>query len=64
VNTLKVKLEYYCVIPRVPNFITLAQGGKLPLDALTKKSLHDIADEWRENLLARADQMVIDRDKD
>lgn len=53
--TIEVKMDCVFVIPRVPNFITIVDGCKLPLDALTKDSLEAIAAAWRLELINQAD---------
>ena len=54
---MKVSIIAEVKVPKVPNFIILTDGQKFPLSAFTKKGLSELADEWKANLLARADEM-------
>jgi len=54
---MKIYLERKIRIPTVPNFI-LTDGEEdrqsIPLKALTRKELEDIAKEWTKELLKKA----------
>lgn len=54
---MKIYLERKIRIPAVPNFI-LTDGEEdrqtIPLKALTRKELEDIAKEWTKELLKKA----------
>lgn len=55
---MKINVVVKVKVPKVPNFLFLEGGGEpMPLDAFTKKGLAELADEWKLNLLARAEEM-------
>lgn len=44
-------------LPRVPNFLTFAEGGTISIGDITDESLRMIGAEWTEALLKRAEEI-------
>lgn len=60
---MKITMIKSFKVPQVPNFIIAEDGEKYPLDSFTKKSLIELADKWKDNLLERAIEMQNSREQ-
>ncbi len=40
--------------PRIPNFLHMADGHSLPIEAITDEGLREIGEAWTEALIAEA----------
>ena len=43
-------------VPEVPNYFVLEDGQSLPISAVTESGLKEIAQNWTEKLLKKADK--------
>lgn len=53
-STKNITVSARVEIPRVPNFLLLTDGQKLPVSALDDEGLRAIGAAWTEDLIARA----------
>jgi hypothetical protein len=49
-----IQVTAQVVVPRVPNFLHMADGQILPVEAITEEGLREIGREWTEELIENA----------
>lgn len=57
---MEIKVHYNVECPRVPNFLLIGDGNKIPISAISEDGLREIGKVWTNNLIARAKQMSIE----
>lgn len=58
---MEININAHVKIPRVPNFISLKNGEKVPISAIKEDYLQEIGKEWTANLITRAREMKDDK---
>ena len=53
----KIKVHAEINSPKVPNFLRSSSGEAIPICAVSDEGLNMIADQWRKDLLERAEDM-------